>query len=161
MSLRDQLLKSGLADKNQAKKAEKEAKKRQHQQLLSPDAIKDEISKEIAERNRRQQEADRERNRLLEEERRKREGIHRAMDIMVAGDLRESAAEIPYYFIHRENRISEILVTEVQQMQLAEGSLAIVSFDPDFRYFLVDASNAEKISSCAPHFVLCWHQTAA
>jgi uncharacterized protein YaiL (DUF2058 family) len=160
MSLRDQLLKSGLADKNKVKKAEKEAKKRQHQQLVSQDAIKDEISKEIAERNKRQQEADRERNRSLEEARQKREALHRAMDIMVAGDLRESAAQIPYYFIHRENRISEILVTELQQTQLASGALAIVSFDPDFRYFLVDASNAEKIRSCAPHFVLCWHPAA-
>jgi uncharacterized protein YaiL (DUF2058 family) len=161
MSLRDQLLKSGLADKNKAKKAEKEAKKRQHQKLQAPDASTDEISKEIAERNRRQQEADRERNRLREEEKRKREAIHRAMDIMVSGDLRETSADIPYYFIHQENRISEILVTELQQNQLAEGSLAIVSFDPEFRYFLVDASNADKIRSCAPHFILCWHQATA
>jgi uncharacterized protein YaiL (DUF2058 family) len=160
MSLRDQLLKTGLANKNQAKKAEKEAKKRQHQQLVSQDAITDDISKEIAERHRKQQEADRERNRLLEEERQKREALHRAMDIMVAGDLRDHAAQIPYYFIHRENRISEILVTELQQTMLAAGSLAIVSFDPDFRYFLVDASNAEKIRSCAPQFILCWHPTA-
>ncbi len=160
MSLRDQLLKSGLADKNQAKKAEKEAKKRQHQQLVSQDAIKDEISQEIAERNKRQQEADRERNRSLEEARLKREAIHRAMDIMIAGDMRESGAAIPYYFIQRENRISEILVTELQQKQLAEGAMAIVSFDPDFRYFLVDATKADKIRSCAPQFILCWHPVA-
>ncbi len=160
MSLRDQLLKSGLADKNKAKKAEKEAKKRQHQQLVSQDATKDEISQEIAERNKRQQEADRERNRSLEEARLKREAIHRAMDIMVAGDLREYSAAIPYYFIHQENRISEILVTELQQTQLAAGTLAIVSFDPEFRYFLVDASNADKIRSCAPQFILCWHPVA-
>ena len=160
MSLRDQLLKTGLADKNKAKKAEKEAKKRQHQQLVSEDALQDEISKEIAEKTRRQQEADRERNRALEQERFKREAIHRAMDIMVAGDLREHAAQIPYYFIHRENRISEILVTELQQTELASGALAIVSFDPDFRYFLVDASNADKIRSCAPQFILCWHPAA-
>jgi uncharacterized protein YaiL (DUF2058 family) len=160
MSLRDQLLKSGLANKNQAKKAEKEARKRQHQQLVSQSAISDDVSLEIVERTRKQQEADRERNRLLEEERQKREALHRAMDIMVAGDLREHNAQIPYYFIHRENRISEILVTELQQTMLAAGSLAIVSFDPDFRYFLVDASNAEKIRSCAPQFVLCWHPAA-
>ncbi len=160
MSLRDQLLKSGLADKNKAKKAEKEAKKRQHQQLVSQDATKDEISQEIAERNKRQQEADRERNRALEEARLKREAIHRAMDIMVAGDLRENSASIPYYFIHRENRISEMMVSELQQTQLATGTLAIVSFDPEFRYFLVDASNADKIRSCAPQFILCWHPVA-
>jgi uncharacterized protein YaiL (DUF2058 family) len=157
MSLRDQLLKSGLADKNKAKKAEKEAKKRQHQSLVSQDAIKDEVSQEIADRARRQQEADRERNRQREEERQKREAIYRAMDIMIAGDLRESAAQMPYYFIHRENRISEILVTELQQTRLASGELAIVAFDPDFRYFLVDASNAGKIRDAAPHFILCWH----
>jgi uncharacterized protein YaiL (DUF2058 family) len=160
MSLRDQLLKSGLADKNKAKKAEKEAKKRQHQSLVSQDAIKDEISQEIADRARRQQEADRERNRQREEERQKREAIHRAMDIMIAGDLRESGAQIPYYFIHRENRISEILVSELQQTRLASGELAIVSFDPDYRYYLVEASNAEKIRNAAPQFVLCWHPMA-
>lgn len=161
MSLRDQLLKSGLADKNKAKKAEKEAKKRQHQSLASPDAIKDEVTQDIENKLKRQQEADRERNRLREEERQKREAIHRAMDIMIAGDLREGGAQIPYYFIQQENRISEILVTELQQTQLASGALAIVSFDPDFRYFLVDASNAEKIRGCAPHYVLCWHPAEA
>ncbi len=160
MSLRDQLLKSGLANKNQAQKAEKEAKKRQHKQLQSPDAIKDDISQDIAERNRKQQEADRERNRQREDDRLKREAVHRAMNIMIAGDLRESAGSIPYYFIHQEHRISEILVTEAQQVQLATGTLAIVSFDPDYRYFLVDASNADKIRSCVPQYVLCWHPAA-
>jgi uncharacterized protein YaiL (DUF2058 family) len=160
MSLRDQLLKSGLANKQQAKKAEKEVKKRQHDRLQSQDGKQDEISQEIAERNKKQQQADRDRSRRLEEERQNREAIHRAMDIMIAGDLRDSSAPIPYYFIHQEKRISEILVTEVQQTQLAKGSLAIVAFDPDYRYFLVDTSKAEKIRSCAPQFVLCWHPAA-
>lgn len=160
MSLRDQLLKSGLADKNQAKKAEREAKKRQHNQLSKDAAGPDAISQEIADKARQQQEADRERNRSREDEKRRSEALHRATDIMINNDLREGTALVPYYFIHREHRISEIMVTELQQNQLAEGALAIVSFDADFRYFLVDAANADKIRNSVPHFILCWHLPA-
>ncbi len=162
MSLRDQLLKSGLANKNQAKKAEKQAKKRQHNDLQvkkdQPDlAIKDEISKDIEEKLQQQKEADRERNKQREEERRRHEASHRAMDLMVSGDSRDRRAEIPYYFLVDAIKIGEIFVNEAQQAQLAKGTLAIVTFDKDYRYFLVDQDCAEKIRECHQSFIVCWH----
>lgn len=162
MSLRDQLLKSGLANKDQAKKAEKEAKKRHHKELQvkkdQPDlAIKDEISKDIEEKLQQQKEADRERNKQREEERRLHEATHRAMDLMVTGDISDRRAEIPYYFLLDAIKIGEIFVTEMQQAQLAKGTLAIVTFDKDYRYFLVDQDCAEKIRECHRPFIVCWH----
>jgi uncharacterized protein YaiL (DUF2058 family) len=165
MSLRDQLLKSGLANKEQTKKAEKQAKKRQHQELQAKKNqptldLKDEISQEIEDKLLQQQQADRERNRQKEDDRRQREAWHRAMDLMVSGDLKESRASIPYYFIFDEVKIGEMLVTEAQQLQLAAGNLAIVSFDKNFRFFLVDTDQAEKVKTGNPAFIICWHPLA-
>src|SRR5688572_10216632 len=103
MSLRDQLLKSGLASKQQAKKAERESKKRQHQDLQAkkdalPDtSVQDELAKEISRKLEEQRQADRERNQQLEHERQQKEAHARAVDLMVHNDLSEGRAAIAYY----------------------------------------------------------------
>jgi len=165
MSLRDQLLKSGLANKEQTKKANKESKKRQHKELQAKKDqptldVKDSISQEIEDKLHQQREADRDRNRQKEDDRRQREAWHRAMDVMVSGDLKDPRASIPYYFIFDEVKIGEMLVTEAQQLQLAAGNLAIVSFDKNFRFFLVDTDQAEKVKAGNSAFIICWHPLA-
>ncbi len=160
MSLRDQLLKSGLASKEQAKKASREAKKVQHQKLKeakdSPAALN--ALPDAEEKLRAQREADRLANQQRNEERLLKEAEARAIDIMVNNDLRESRAAIPYYFLSSESRISHILVTDAQQAQLENGKLAIVAFDRDYRFFLVSEENAEKIRSGRKDFIVCQHQ---
>lgn len=161
MSLREQLLKSGLASKQQAKKADREARKRQHENLVAKRegaaAEQDRISAEIIARQLEQQAADRERNRLLEEEKRQRENHARAVDIMVHHDLSDERATVPYYFRCAGDRIACLLVNELQQVQLAQGQLGIVSFDVEFKVFLVGLDNLEKIRACGSHYVLCHH----
>lgn len=167
MSLRDQLLKSGLAHKDAAKKAEKEAKKRQHQKLQqgkSPnpsDALdQDEaLRQEILEKQRQQKEQDRERNRRLEEERRVKEEEYRAIDLMMSADQCDPRAQIPYYYRYQERWIGRLLVTEQQVEQLASGNLAIASFDLQFRVFLLETSTATKVRQIKPEFLLCWHSS--
>jgi uncharacterized protein YaiL (DUF2058 family) len=166
MSLRDQLLKSGLANKQQAKKAEKESKKRQHQQLAAQKdepsaALKDEISQEIEEKQRQQRERDRELNRQQEEEKRQREALARAIDIMIHHDLKEYRASVPYYYRYRETQIGCIMVNEMQQSLLAQGRMGLVSFDLDYCVYLVDAEQCEKIRACDPSFVVCQHEEEA
>lgn len=162
MSLRDQLLKSGLANKSQVNKAEKAAKKRQHQVLQTkkedPEAsTSDEVSLAIAEKISHQQQADRDRNRLQEEARLNREAYQRAVDIMLSGDLSEKHAEQPYYFVGHETKIAKIMVSPLQEQQLALGNLVIVSFNVDYKFFLVDTVQAGKIRSINPAYIICWH----
>lgn len=161
MSLREQLLKSGLASKQQAKKADREAKKRQHERLVAQRegaaAEQDRISAEIAARQLAREEADRERNRLLEEERRQRENHARAQDIMIHHDLSDARGTVPYYFRYQGDRIGCLLVNELQQVQLAQGQLGIVSFDLDYKVFLVGPESLEKIRACGSQYVICHH----
>lgn len=162
MSLRDQLLKSGLATKEQAKKADREAKHRQHQALQNlrkqPDAKEAPSDAEL--KLQAMRDADIARNQQLNEEKRQKEELARAIDIMVNNDLSDPRAEISYAFVIGEKRIATIRITELQIPQLASGQIAIAAFDEDFRFFLVSEENAAKIRSCRSDFVLCHHKGA-
>ncbi len=164
MSLREQLLKSGLASQQQVKRAERESKKRQHEELgqkkqgTKPPAAAagpaDINAQAILEEQRR---ADRERSRVQEEERRLQELRSRAIDIMVHNDLSDPRATIPYYFVYDRQKISSFRVNEVQQLQLAQGQLAIASFDEFERFYLISRDNALKIALCGQTYLACFH----
>lgn len=160
MSLRDQLLKTGLATKEQAKKANREAKQRQHQALQNLRKQNETSPSEAEMKLQEMREADIARNQLLNEERRQKEELARAIDIMVNNDLCDPRAEIPYAFVIHEKRIATIRINELQIPQLASGQIAIAAFDPEFRFFLVSEENAGKIRSCRSDLIVCHHKGA-
>ena len=165
MSLREQLLKSGLASQQQVKRAERESKKRQHEeQGLKKQGVKppapgataapDPSAAAILEEQRR---ADRERNLRLEEERRLQEQRARAIDIMVHNDLSDPRGDHVYYFRYQTSKIGALKVNEVQQLQLAQGQLAIASFDDYTCFYLVSRENAIKLALCGADYLACYH----
>lgn len=161
MSLRDQLLKSGLATKEQAKKANREAKQRQHQALQNLRKQNETMPSEAEQKLQEMREADIARSQLLNEEKRQKEELARAIDIMVNNDLCDPRGDIPYAFVIHEKRIATIRINELQIPQLASGQIAIAAFDPEFRFFLVSEENAGKIRSCRNDLILCHHKGAA
>lgn len=161
MSLREQLLKSGLATKQQAKRAERDAKKKQHSELVAkkqavPSSEANASEAVLHSKLEEQREADRERNRIIELEKTIKESRARAIDIMVNNDLCDERAKLPYYFRYHETKIGCIRVNEVQQVLLAQGQLAIASFDVEFKFFLLSPENAAKIHACDPGMVHCF-----
>jgi len=158
MNLRDQLLKSGLASKEQAKKAQREASKQQHKKIQDardPKAVA-EIS--IAEQAlTAKREADKLLNKKRNDERLVKEAEARAIDIISSHNLSDGSGPDPYYFIVDGKRIACLRVTDEQAQQLETGDLAIVSLDRE-NFALITAENAEKIRSGHASYIICHHR---
>lgn len=166
MSLRDQLLKSGLASKQQAKKAARVAKKMQHEKrkaqkqgkdLSSVEGVED-LSKEIEAQKAAMKERDRRLNQEIEEQRRAREKKYRAAEIIISRDISEKSSRTrPYYFVVQGKIIHSIDVTDFQQAHLEEGQMAIATLNDD-RYYLLTHDDCLQILQLYPDYIVCFHQ---
>ena len=163
MSLRDQLLKAGLADKKQAKKAAKAAKKKQHEMskaasnanLITPtqDDISDQINKQQMERKLK----DLELNKKIIEEREQREQLYRASEIIVSRDLLSTKPNNePYYFTAGGNEIKRIYVNDFQQSKLASGEYGIATTGKD-QFYLLCKEDCEQVKQVHSKFLVCMH----
>ncbi len=142
-SLQDQLLKAGLAkpgDARNVRAGKRRQRKRAGNKRTEPNA---EISLAAAEMARKR-EADRERNRKIEEKRQRKALYQRLSKQVEAAKLNLDEAELPYYF-ERRKRIKSIYVTSEQQSELNERKLAVVGVGP--RHYLVPAELALEIRS--------------
>ncbi len=159
MSLRDQLLKKGLASKQQAKKAAKAAKKKEHQQNTAkklpasevpPDEIKLQIAKDL--------DARKEKDRLLNQENLRSQQRLKAVQIVFSfGELESAGARIPYFFKRDDNAIESVYVNKKQQSLLSEGKLGIATLLDD-RYYLLDKDNCLQLKLLRPELLVCFHQ---
>ncbi|HJT97513.1 MAG TPA: DUF2058 family protein [Rhodanobacteraceae bacterium] len=141
-SLRDQLLKSGLARKLKPEPRPKPAapahkpahpkRERADIDLAKAYAIRD--SAERAERERAQREAE-------QRAREKKERRQKLAALLDGKSLNAAAAEIPRHFPHA-NKIRRIYVTEEQLPRLNGGELAIVQLAG--RYLLVEANIGKR-----------------
>ena len=161
MNLRDQLLKSGLANKEQARKAQRELAKAQHQKAITIRNKKSDEALTAAEQLRdAQKKADRLYEARLREEREKKEFEARIRDIIKRGEIRDPKADRSYYFLREESRIARITVNEIQAMQLAAGQLAIAFLEGEDRYVLISKLNADKVERYYPNCIVCLHRAA-
>lgn len=163
MSLRDQLLKAGLADKKQAKKAAKAAKKKQHDKLKNSSEPtkspiqKDDISADIEQKQLERKLKDQELNKRIIEERESKEHLYRASEIIVSRDLMDSRpTHTPYYFIKQENLIKHIYASDLQQSKLAAGEYGIATTGPD-SYYLLRRADCEIVKQIHSKFIACLH----
>lgn len=165
MSLRDQLLKQGLATKKQARKADQEArqakkknKKKKKKKTDQDVEARDEISVAIEQKQQEQRERDRRLNQEIEEKRRAAEQQARIKEIIITHDLREQRADVPYYFIEDSRYIRCFQVTEHQLNKLAKGQLGIVTLK-DEEYYLLDRDDCEKVREAREELILCLHES--
>lgn len=159
MSLRDQLLKSGLANQKQAKKAEKEVNKQQYQQTKGSAKTDDEI-KRLAEQARIEQaERSRELNRQQREQAEAKAIQAQIRQLIEMNKISTAGAEIAYQFAD-QNKVKSLYVTPKLQDQLIHGIIAIVR-DND-SYALIPKQVSDKISQRDPsHIVLLNTKTAS
>lgn len=157
MSLRDQLLRSGLADKKQARKALQEKRKEKKARGKS-NAPPETAFQEAKKRQEAQKEADRQLNHLLQQKKLAREKFHQFCDILLHHDQKERYADEPYYFVKKDQQIARIFVTPEQVKALAKGALGIV-YGGDFAddYFLLDQSHCDKITRLSPNHEIYRH----
>ena len=165
-SLRDQLVKAGLATASQAKKAERQARAQSHagkskksgkpgaREPARPDPNSPEAVKARA---RKQQEEKRARDRALAETRNEKAAA-RALraeikQLITGNDQRQKATEedVPYQFVHGK-KIKKIYVPPAQREQLISGALVIINNDG--LYSLVSREVADRIRARDPKRVI-------
>tara|TARA_B100000902_G_scaffold334337_1_gene333444 strand:- start:51 stop:542 length:492 start_codon:yes stop_codon:yes gene_type:complete len=160
MSLRDQLLKAGVASKKQAKKASHEAKQQQRKknkkkkkkgQLEAKDDVKIAIEQKKAE----QKERDKKLNQVREEERRVHELRSQISNIINSHASFDLRANCDYHFIVEDTLIKKVRVNEKQAESLAKGNFGILEWGEEFH--ILNREKCLKIREFEPNINLCLH----
>ena len=158
MSLRDELLKAGLASADKAKKLDSDARKQDHQRkkdkalVVETAARQAEIRRQVEVEAARKREEDRRLNLEREAEKQRRELAARTRQLIDSHRLNEAEAEIHYNFLDSDGHwIRAIRVTPPQRNGLAGGRLAIVRGDRhEFDFPLIPRETALKLAEFAP-----------
>ncbi|HEX4870631.1 MAG TPA: DUF2058 domain-containing protein [Moraxellaceae bacterium] len=136
MSLKDQLMKAGLADAKKARRAEHEKR----QMAKDPDA---ETAEQLAARAMAgKAERDRELNRQQQEEKERRAVAAQIRQLVERHRIARAGGDVSFQFTDGK-KIKKLYVTAAQQTQLASGQVAIVRLGEG--YELVPTVVAEKL----------------
>ena len=140
LSLQDQLLKAGIADKKQAKKAnqEKLAKRKENKGKKETPEINQAQQDQLAQAKRSQ-----ELNRQLNQEKERLEKLSQVRQLIETNRLGLDKYEEPYYF-KVGKKIKKLYVNEDITEKLSRGELAIVGFDD--RFEIVPDKVAQQIA---------------
>ena len=136
MSLKDQLLKTGLANAKKARKAEHE--KRQDAKNPDADTARKFAQQALTEKT----ERDRELNRVQQQEKAQKERVAQVRQMIETQRITRKGGEIAYQFTDAK-KIKKLYVNAEQQGQLTRGQIAIVRLGES--YELVPTIVAEKI----------------
>ncbi|WP_028114745.1 DUF2058 domain-containing protein [Ferrimonas kyonanensis] len=147
MSLADQLMKAGLADKKSVQKAKKE----KHKQRKSKQVVTDESKLAAEQRLKEQQERDRQLNQQRKQEADAKAIVAQIKQLIETSAQDRSRGDIAYNFSHN-GKITKIYVTKAQQQQLIANQLAIVVKGDS--YELVPTKVADKINQRDPSIVI-------
>ena len=141
-SLRDQLLKAGLVNEKQAKKAKQEKRIKAKQQRKNKTAVLDETQLSARQALAEKAERDRRLNRERQQASERKAQEAQIKQLIETNRLPVEDGEIAYHF-EDEKKIKRIYVTEPIRKRLAGGGLAIVRSEA--QYDVVPAAVAEKI----------------
>lgn len=153
ISLQEQLLKAGVASKQQAKQA-KQDKRKQAKQNKGAAQADDSAAQQAARDAARQakQEKDRELNRQRQQEQARKAALAEVRQLLQQHAVNPPRdGETRYNFVH-ENKVKSLWINQALLNQLARAQLLIVFFDE--RYQLVPAEIAERIAERLPEAVL-------
>lgn len=164
MSLRDELLKAGLVSADKAKRLDSDSRKQDYQRkknqtLAAVAAQQAEIRRQAEVEAARKREQDRQLNLEREAEKKQRELIARAGQLIDSHRLNDPQAEIFYNFLDSDGRwIRAIRVTPSQRKALAMGRLAILRGDHDeFDFSVAPREIAMKLEEFAPGRIMVLH----
>ncbi len=165
MSLRDELLKAGLVSVDKAKKLDSDSRKQDHQRKKNQALATEAAAQQAEIRHRAEVEAarKREQDRRLslerDAEKKRRELIARARQLIDSHRLNDPQAEVFYNFLDSDGCwIRAIRVTPLQRKALAMGRLAILRGDRDeFDFPLAPREIAMKLKQFAPDRVMVLH----
>lgn len=152
LSLQDQLLKAGIADKKQAKKAnqEKRVKRKKNKGKKKTPEINQTRQAQLA-----QAKLSRELNRQANQEKEKQEKLAQVKQLIEENRLDLGKYEAPYYF-KVGKKIKKLYVNDDITQKLGRGQLAIVTLDSV--YEIVPAKVASQIVDRDPDSLVVLHK---
>ncbi len=152
MSLQEQLLKAGIADKKQANKArqEKRTKRKKNKGQKPAPEVNQAQQQRLAEAKRSQ-----ELNRQLNQEKEKQEKLAQIRQLIETHKLDLKKCEEPYYFAVGK-KIKKLYVDEKMTKKLGSGQLGIVTIDDQFE--IVPAAIAKQILDRDQNSLILLHQ---
>lgn len=149
ISLQEQLLKAGIANKQQAKKA-KQQKKKEKKGQAPADNGDQQAAMEVARKAK--AERDRELNRLREAEQAQKAATAEVRQLLDQHALRlPTNGETRYNFVH-DKKVKNLWIDEALLNQLARGQLLIAFFDG--RYQVIPAEIGDRITQRIADVVL-------
>ena len=149
MSLRDQLLKKGLATKSQYQKSLTEKKQQKKTKKNdATDAMDQQVQVEMEEKKRQDQRLNQER----EAERQKKSVIAEIQEWIKQHRVVRVGELIPYRFPHQQ-KIKTLGVSLAQRQQIVSGQLIIISIHPDV-YELMPSKLLNKIEAKLPEAIV-------
>jgi uncharacterized protein YaiL (DUF2058 family) len=182
-SLRDQLIKAGLADPSKARKAERQQRAEQRTaqnaakkpaahppagasgstdaKPVPPTPAANSTSARAQAALREKAERDRAKQRELNAKAAEKALRAELKQLIHSNDQREKVAredDVPYNFLHGR-RVKRIYVTRAQQAALSAGTLVIVN--DDGRYHIVDQATAERVQARDPKRIIAAHTSAS
>ena len=161
-SLRDQLVKAGLATSAQAKKAERQVNRSNTPKSKKSDEPKKPDVKQRAQQLKKAKaEKDRAAARVQNDKYAARAQRAEIKQIILQNDQRSKTTtdtDVPYNFVHGK-KIKRLYLPQAQKDQLISGVLVIVNNDGIYHF--VEKAVAEKISLRDPKRIIVDHQTAA
>ena len=139
----DQLLKAGLVNKKQVKKANQDKARSNKKQRQSKEKVVDEVKLNIQQAAQEKAKRDKALNQKKQEQA-KSKAISSEIDQLISNNRieRDENCDIQYNFEHRK-KVSRIYVNADMKQQIATGRLGIARIDG--RYELVPLTIAEKI----------------
>jgi len=151
LSLQDQLLKAGIADKKQAKKAnqEKRVKRKKNKGKKTTPEVNQTRQNQLAQAKR-----SRELNRQSNQEREKQARLAQVRQLIEENRLDLKKYENPYYF-KVGRKIKKLYVNDEITQKLGRGQLAIVTLNSV--YEIVPAEVARKIVDRDPDSLVVLH----
>ena len=156
-SLQDQLLKSGLVSKDQAKKNKSEKQKQRKQQLKTKTEVVDETKEQVKQAQAEKAERDRELNRQKKEADDRKAIKAQIKQLIQLNRLDRGEGETAYNFTDGK-KIKKIYVTDEIMNQLSKGRLSIAKLGDE--YEVIPTAVAEKIKQRNENYIIvCNEQT--
>ncbi len=158
LSLQEQLLQAGLADKSKAKQARADKRKKQKQKNKQKQPVLDENQLAAQEKLEAKKEKDRQLNQQKQAEAEKKAIAAQVRQLITMNAQPKDKGDIVINFTD-DNVVKRMYVTEVTRNRVMDGRLAVVKLDEG--YELVAAPVAEKIAERAKDVVVYQAQDAA
>ena len=152
-SLRDQLLKMGLVDEAQAKKAAHDRRRTNKQKgRAGVQAERAERSAELEQQAQDKRRADKAREQARAETREDAERRNQAQQILESGRVSIKSGRRRFYYESRDGRVPYLEMDEQQAAQIEKGALALCE-TPDGRISLANAEAAARLAELAPEWL--------